>query len=499
MAAATLEVALDDDLPVVTTPWDDALSPVGPTTVHDVSAALDDLERLQSRINALEGEKLLALERARRAAIRCEPDLLAGEQLRVLNAGTSRQHELARRAFVADVATTVHVSERQADHLLETARTLTSSGSATLAELCHGRIGARLATAMADVLADLPDAQARAAVQAETLPRAATATPAQFRSFLRRARDRAHPEPFTLRHDRAARRRAVFVDPAADGMAWLSAHLPATTAHAALDRLTTAARTAREAGDARTLSQLRADACAALLLAGVEPSSDVRPAAGSGSAARSVPGASDPGEAGPGAGESAAGLVPDLADHARRIVPRVQITVPVMALLGRSDDAAELTGHGAIDPGVAAFLTAGAPSLRRLLVDPLSGELLSTDPGTYTVPAALRTYLEARDGTCRFPGCTRPAPRCDVDHTVAWADGGRTTADNLAHVCRRHHVLKHETRWQARQEPDGTLVWTSPTGRVSRDPVADPVDLTGRELVPPDPVDTAPDPEDPPF
>ncbi|GAB6939539.1 hypothetical protein JCM11754A_30660 [Isoptericola variabilis] len=68
-----------------------------------------------------------------------------------------------------------------------------------------------------------------------------------------------------------------------------------------------------------------------------------------------------------------------------------------------------------------------------------------------------------------------------------------------------HHVMKHETRWQSRQEPDGTLVWTSPTGRTSRDPVADPVDLTGRDLVPPElpdppePPDPLPDPGDPPF
>ncbi|MFI2104398.1 DUF222 domain-containing protein [Isoptericola sp. NPDC019693] len=489
-----------DELPVTTSPWDGVLSPSGPTTVHDVAAALTDAAHLQARINALEGEKLLAVERARRAAVRCEPDLLAGEQLRVQRAGVSRRHELARRAFNADVATTLHLSEQQADHVVETARMLTSSGAATLAQLCRGRIGARHATALADVLADLPDAQARAAVQAEALPRAATATPAQFRAFLRRARDRAHPEPFTLRHDRAAQKRAVFVDPAADGMAWLSAYLPATSAHAAFDRLTAAARSAREAGDSRTVAQLRADACAALLLAGAEPSPAPRHGSAGPSATTppvaSAAGRSTPGPDTPGlADELAAGLVPDLADHTRRITPRVQVTVPVMALLGRTDEAAELAGHGAISCEVAAFLTAQAPSLRRLLVDPVSGELLTTDAGTYAVPAALRTYLEARDITCRFPGCTRPAARCDVDHTVAWADGGGTTADNLAHLCRRHHVMKHETRWRVRQEPDGTLVWTSPTGRVSRDPVADPVDLTGRELIPPDPADLP----EPPF
>ncbi|MGF0118634.1 DUF222 domain-containing protein [Promicromonospora sp. Marseille-Q5078] len=451
----------DGDLPVVTTPWDAELSSAGPTTVHDVSAALDDVVRIQARIDALEGEKLLAVERARRAAVRCEPDLLAGEELQVLRAGTSRRHELAKRALVADLATSLRVPEHRAAHLLDTAQTLTSSGTATLEALCRGRIGAAHATAMADTLADIPDAQARAAAQAEALPRAATATLPQFRTYLRRARDRAHPEPFSLRHRRAVERRGVFVDPAADGMAWLSALLPATTAHAALDRLTTAARTAREGGDRRTVAQLRADACGALLLAG-------------------------PDDAGTSTGIDS-GLVPDLADHARRIVPRVQVTVPVLALLDRSDAPAELVGHGPIDPEVAVFLAGAAPSLRRLLVDPCSGEVLATDPGTYAVPAALRAYLQARDGSCRFPGCTRPAARADVDHTVAWADGGATTAANLAHLCRRHHVLKHQTQWLARQDADGTLVWTSPTGRVSRDPVADPVDLTGRELVPPEP------------
>jgi hypothetical protein len=124
---------------------------------------------------------------------------------------------------------------------------------------------------------------------------------------------------------------------------------------------------------------------------------------------------------------------------------------------------------------------------------------VTTDPGTYTVPAALRALLQARDGRCRFPGCTRPPRRTDLDHTLAWAHGGTTTAGNLAHLCRRHHVLKHQTRWQADQLPDGTLRWTSPTGRTHHDPVADPVDTTGRDLTPPDVPPEIDDLEPPPF
>ncbi|MFF2633465.1 HNH endonuclease, partial [Microbacterium sp. NPDC058021] len=36
---------------------------------------------------------------------------------------------------------------------------------------------------------------------------------------------------------------------------------------------------------------------------------------------------------------------------------------------------------------------------------------------------------------------------------------------NLAHLCKRHHTLKHHTAWTVTQHPDGTLEWTSPTGR----------------------------------
>jgi hypothetical protein len=33
----------------------------------------------------------------------------------------------------------------------------------------------------------------------------------------------------------------------------------------------------------------------------------------------------------------------------------------------------------------------------------------------------------------------RPALRCDIDHTIAFADGGRTHASNLKCLCRLHH------------------------------------------------------------
>ncbi|NUT22302.1 MAG: DUF222 domain-containing protein [Hamadaea sp.] len=78
---------------------------------------------------------------------------------------------------------------------------------------------------------------------------------------------------------------------------------------------------------------------------------------------------------------------------------------------------------------------------------------------------ALRSWINARDVTCRAPGCTAPARSCDVDHTIDHADGGRTKHDNLGVLCRHHHRLKHEGGFQLVQPEPGRFHWTSPNGR----------------------------------
>ncbi len=65
------------------------------------------------------------------------------------------------------------------------------------------------------------------------------------------------------------------------------------------------------------------------------------------------------------------------------------------------------------------------------------------------------------------PGCGMPASRCEVDHTIAWEDGGTTNLENLAPLCRGHHKVKHHGGWQVQQVPDsgGAVEWISPLGR----------------------------------
>jgi hypothetical protein len=162
-----------------------------------------------------------------------------------------------------------------------------------------------------------------------------------------------------------------------------------------------------------------------------------------------------------------------LAPLARSIRPVVHVTVPLLRVAGLSGHEeldpgagpAMLDGHVPIDDETATRLIAQAPSLRRLLTHPETGAVVSVGRDSYVVPADLREYLKIRDVTCRWPGCGARAERCDVDHVTDWADGGRTDHDNLVHLCRAHHITKHQTRWTSHLAPDGTITWTSPTGR----------------------------------
>lgn len=87
-------------------------------------------------------------------------------------------------------------------------------------------------------------------------------------------------------------------------------------------------------------------------------------------------------------------------------------------------------------------------------------------PG-YRPSAALARFIRARDLTCRFPGCDRPADTCDIDHAIAYPFGPTHRA-NLRCLCRKHHLLKTFwgglRGWRDRQLPDATIIWTSPTG-----------------------------------
>ncbi len=123
----------------------------------------------------------------------------------------------------------------------------------------------------------------------------------------------------------------------------------------------------------------------------------------------------------------------------------------------------------------------------------MSGALLDPDNRSHRrLPPRPRAgrLVKARDGRCRFPGCSVAARFCDLDHVTPWP-AGPTTASNLACLCRRHHRVKQRPGWTAALHPDATLTWTDPTGRTRTTHPLDhrPLTLpdTGTDTPPPTP------------
>ncbi|MFF1883657.1 DUF222 domain-containing protein [Pseudarthrobacter sp. NPDC058196] len=271
--------------------------------------------------------------------------------------------------------------------------------------------------------------------------------PSRFRAKVRAWRERHHPESLEKRHVKGVADRRMDYAPDRDGMAWVSLYLPGDTACAIWNRSTATARGLQSPAEPRTVTQLRADVAASLLLG-----------AGNTTAA---------GEAARSTGDI--GKVP---------VPRadVLVTVPVFSLLGLTDEPAVLDGFGPIPASMARGLVAGgAESFYRVLVDPRDGAPLEIGRTRYRLPETIKKWIRLRDRKCTFPGCTNNTADNDTDHLNPWHHGGRTDVRNLAQVCPRHHRLKHHSTWvpdpATPNEPPG---WTSPTGRHYKPEQADP-------------------------
>jgi hypothetical protein len=83
----------------------------------------------------------------------------------------------------------------------------------------------------------------------------------------------------------------------------------------------------------------------------------------------------------------------------------------------------------------------------------------------YQPSNSLRHIIKIRSPRCGFPGCRRPAIRCDDDHTIPYDKGGRTCECNLHPLCRRHHQAKQAPGWRLEQPEPGVLIWHLPHGR----------------------------------
>ncbi|MEH0108125.1 DUF222 domain-containing protein [Tersicoccus sp. MR15.9] len=569
-------------------------------TVEDAVAALEDVRRLESWLTW-----------TKHRVVRATMSLAAVDHERWVDAhplvedgpGLSRAERLAvgERSAVAEIAGALHVGESAAYRLVSRADVLADHLPATDAALRAGVITGTAASLIAAEATEYTDARAAASdpeqlaaldLAIETTETvllshaAAGCRPESLKARARRLRERCHPTSFHDRHAAALAERYVRIAPDRDGMARLTALLPAAVAVGIDARLSALARAAQQTepatqhsvdrpeqpvdqptvgdgdcdGDGRgcgsastgsTLGQLRADVLADLL-------SDADPvgASRSGPPAAAAPasrvlltmpaatllGGDEPGALGAfgpigaadarklaaaascfllgvtaeasapptRAGRPAPPGKPDHPDDSQppngappwtaQGMPSTSLRTPGLpptsgpppiprpAPPSRPPSAPGLLAafDSTTDQGGTAPRTAPAASTSPPPVspgaDPRVIPIVLTDGQLYRIPDRVRRALAVRDRTCRFPGCRRAAEGCDIDHVVAWADGGPSDPDNLVHLCRRHHVLKHHSAWTVAADvasaPSGTdeevslersgidrLVWTSPAGR----------------------------------
>ncbi|WP_424448806.1 DUF222 domain-containing protein [Microbacterium arborescens] len=386
-----------------------------------------------------------------------------------------KAREMALRGIAAELAGVFVATDRTLQRRIDEARDLVENYPVTMAAWEAGQIVRGHVRVIQEMGCIIP-AEDREEFERLAIEKCEGETPNRVRDALRMLAERMHPRTFTERHEEAADGRCVRLQAGPDGMSDLIATLPTVIADGIVDRLSRQAREiinarahadvdgsarASDSGngtggsifsadggdgssfvdDSRTIDQVRADVFSDLLLAGTP--------------------ALDPTATGDGAGTLGA------------IRAHVQVAMSALTLMGQDEGPADLAGRSPIDAATARELAGNSTSWDRLLTHPVTGTVLECD--SYRPTAAMIRLLRARDRHCRFPGCRQPAIRCELDHTTAASDGGATHVCNLANLCKRHHDVKHHTRWRVRQLAGGRLVWTSPTGRIYREDAPPPL------------------------
>jgi hypothetical protein len=434
----------------------------------------------------------------------------------------SHSTQLGMREVYAELAAALQLSEWQVARKVSLAWTLTARFQETLYEAGDGRLSPAHATLIADTGTEIDDEAVRAEFEAVALDMAREMTAAQLKAALAGLVVRLDPEGTEKRVRDAVQRRKVSVRQLEPGLVRVTADVPTAQGVGAVERIRQIAdelyaqnqaaktewQTAQATGGAGCASGDAADA-------GRSGASDAARADGDGGDAVSVVGRDaadgDGGDAEAGTPVFDERSIPQIMadvfsdllltsalhgngattqarDHLSGIHATVQVTVPVTTLARATIGGATIDGFGPLDDTTARHLAATAPGWVRVACDTATGVPTCVD--RYRPTEQQKRYLRARDQHCRFPGCRRPARTCDIDHTIAHADGGPTCLCNLEHFCERHHTLKHHTDWTVEQLPGGILRFTAPTGRTHTTRPPGTIRFDPITLITPDPHST---------
>ena len=299
-----------------------------------------------------------------------------------------------------------------------------------------------------------------AEVLAKVVPFAATHTPGESGRKTRVLVTAIDPAGAMKRRRKAAEQdHGVFLNPVEPGTSEIRAVMPTAHADAVMQAVNTLAKDARfEVADGCiTRGQRRVAALVALTLG-------------------------DPGSV---------GQVTGPVQEAKLSV-HVNVLVPLETIVGVSEQGGRI-GHTPCTADEITDLIAQAAlessTIRRLVTDS-AGCILDAGRRHYLASDLQKLVLRLRDQHCRFPGCNRPAERCEIDHAKPYDAGGLTDTCNLGPLCKHHHELKTAGYWHITASArDGSCTWRSPLGRIYQHEPPD--------LIPPRP--PGPPDETPPF
>ncbi len=294
-----------------------------------------------------------------------------------------------------------------------------------------------------------------AEVLAKVVPFAATHTPGESGKKTRVLVTAIDPAGARKRRQKAAEQdHGIFLNPVEPGTSEIRAVMPTAHADAVMQAVNTLAKDARfEVADGCiTRGQRRVAALVALTLGD------------------------------PGSVATVTGPVQEA-----KLAVHVNVLVPLDTIVGASEQGGRIGNTPCTADEIRDLLgdaALGSSTIRRLVTDS-AGCILDAGRRHYLASDLQKLVLRLRDQHCRFPGCNRPAERCEIDHATPYDSGGRTDSCNLGPLCKHHHEMKTAGYWHITASArDGSCTWRSPLGRIYQHEPPD--------LIPPGP------PHDPP-
>lgn len=453
---AELLAAATDDL---------AVAPLADTEAM-ASGELRIVEAVERCKSVLDGVALEALARL-------EATIDAGEQARAADLGHPRPAGWVdvTDLTVLEVATATGLGQQEVGARLDLATTRSPGVAELRLRLSRGEVSLHRACTIEREIRRLPPEAGPGIVEATLRAKDdAPPSPTLFRQRLTRTCLAADREA-AARRRAARRRRGAHARIDGDGLGVLTVTNDADKVIAVMERADALARAARQAGDPRSLDQLRADAITdAVAFGQIDPSPRAPASPKVAVAVETASGAVSVGAIGspPAAGDVDAAPA-DLFGRTkvgRRPAAVVTIVIPVSTALGLTDAPCEIPGYGWVSAEHGRQIMLGPESTwRRLLVDAETGAALRLETQAYRPTAQMRAHVEAVDGTCRGPGCTVPATRCDLDHDIPWPHGP-TASTNFTAKHRLHHNVRTHGHWHAERDPDDdTVRWRTAAGR----------------------------------